>query len=281
MNKVGKHILDIGLYLVVFFMLQLVVTYAVNISSLLYNGMDLGTAVQYLQAHSLLSTMTVIIISAVSAVLTIVLFMWLRWTPMSASYIRSKPWITLFWVVLLALGAILPSTWMLEQMEIEVPSAVERMLTALMGNRWGYVAVGILVPIAEEVVFRGAILRTLLQLFARRSAWIAIVVSALLFGLAHGNMAQFPHAFLMGLLLGWMFVRTGSIVPGIVLHWVNNSTIFILYNVIPNSANAKVIDIFGGSQRAVWMALLFSLCIFLPALFQLSKRLKKADETVL
>lgn len=258
-------------------MLQMLVTYLVSILSLLHNGMDFGTALHYLQSHRVFSSTTVIATSAVSSVLTIVLFMGLKWTPVARSYVRSKPWVALFWVVLLSLGTIIPSAWLLEQMEVEVPSGLERMLNALMGNRWGYLSVGILVPIAEETVFRGAVLRTLLQLFRGRTAWLSIILSALIFGLAHFNMAQLPHAFLMGLLLGWMYVRTNSIVPGIVLHWVNNSTIFMVYNLIPSSANGNLIDIFGGSQQAVWMSLLFSLCIMLPALFQLSRRLKKAD----
>ena len=276
MSKITKGIFDAIWYLIVFVLIQLFVTYAVNLSSLMIHEMPFSAALKYVLAHPILDSTTVIITSAISSVLTILLFVWCKWTLVSRSYVRSKPWIVLFWVVLLALGTIIPSIWMLEQIDVEVPTAVGRMLTALMGSQWGYLAVGILVPIAEEVVFRGAILRTLQKVFS--NSWVAICISALIFGLAHGNMAQLPHAFLMGLLLGWMYVRTNSIVPGVVLHWVNNSVVFIMYNLMPNSADEKLIDMFGGNQRAVWLSLLFSLFIFFPALFQLIKRLKKADE---
>ena len=126
-------------------------------------------------------------------------------------------------------------------------------------------------------LYRGAILRKLLELFHSRMYWWAIVLSALLFGVVHGNMAQGLHAFLLGLLLGWMYWRTNSIVPGIVLHWINNTVAFVLYNLIPGAEDARLVDIFGGDQRSVYLALAFSLCIFLPSLYQLTIRLKKEE----
>ena len=60
---------------------------------------------------------------------------------------------------------------------------------------WGYVALGMMVPIAEEIVFRGAILRVLQNALGERKRWIAIVISALIFGIIHFNLAQGLHAF--------------------------------------------------------------------------------------
>ena len=46
------------------------------------------------------------------------------------------------------------------------------------------------------------------------------MISAAIFGLAHANVAQFVNALLLGLLLGWMYYRTKSLVPGILLQLV-------------------------------------------------------------
>jgi membrane protease YdiL (CAAX protease family) len=129
-----------------------------------------------------------------------------------------------------------------------------------------------LAPLAEELVFRGAILRALLRW--HKNAWVGIAISAVLFAIIHMNPAQMPHAFFVGLLLGWMYYRTDSIVPGVVFHWVNNSVAYVLYNLYPDPS-LKLVDILGGQQQSVWMALGFSLLIFLPALFQMNLRLKK------
>jgi hypothetical protein len=82
-----------------------------------------------------------------------------------------------------------------------------------------------------------------------------------------------PHAFLIGLLLGWMYWRTDSIVPGVVYHWVNNTVAYVMYNLYPNP-DLTLVELFGSEQK-VLMALGFSLLIFLPSLFQLNQRLAK------
>ena len=152
----------------------------------------------------------------------------------------------------------------------------------ILSNRWGYLAIGLLAPLSEEIVLRGAVLRSLLEkpLLTGRSErvniWTAITISAFFFALIHMNPAQMPHAFVIGLLLGWMYWRTGSILPGVAYHWANNSMAYILYNIYPNP-DLKLIDILGSEQR-VLMALGFSLLILVPAIYQLNMWMKRADE---
>lgn len=80
-----------------------------------------------------------------------------------------------------------------------------------------FLYVGILAPIVEELMFRGAIFDTLLP-FGRR---FAMVSSALLFGLFHGNLIQIPFAFLVGLVLAYVRSEYGMIWC-IALHFINN-----------------------------------------------------------
>ena len=95
-----------------------------------------------------------------------------------------------------------------------------------------------------------------------------------MFALVHANPAQMPHAFLMGWLMGWLYMRTGSIVPGGVFHWSNNTVAYLRSVAYPGD-DMKLVDIFGGNETAVVMSVVFSLCIFLPALFQLNIWTKK------
>ena len=83
-----------------------------------------------------------------------------------------------------------------------------------------------------------------------------------------------PHALLIGLLLGWMYWRTGSILPGMAYHWANNSAAYVIYNVYPNP-DIRLIEIFKTSTN-VYMALGFSLLIVLPALYQLHCWMRRA-----
>lgn len=220
-----------------------------------------------------------IVESSVASVAVIILFFAMRWTPFTRAYMQSRPWGVFFWIVVASLGAIIPSVWLQEQMPT-LPNVLEQEFDGILTNRWGYLAVGILAPIGEEMVFRGAILRALLNRTAasatnaQPSPVMPIFISALLFALIHMNPAQMPHAFLIGLLLGWIYWRTGSILPTILFHWVNNTTAYVVYNLFPQSQDMELIDLFG-SERTVILSVVFSLLILFPALFQLHLRMKR------
>ena len=76
-------------------------------------------------------------------------------------------------------------------------------------------------PIAEEIGFRGILLGGLLK--TRCRPWLAILISAIAFGLLH----KFPMAFfgsiIFGIIVGWLYWRTGSIIPCVIVHIANNS----------------------------------------------------------
>lgn len=80
-----------------------------------------------------------------------------------------------------------------------------------------------LVPaVLEELFFRGA----LQGLLRPCGSSAAIFGPALLFALLHLNLAQGITAFVCGVFLGWLTERTGSILPGMLLHLVNNTIAF-------------------------------------------------------
>ena len=212
--------------------------------------------------------------TGVIGLLTIVIFLWTRYAEVSPTWLRTRPWTVLSWSVIAALGALIPSAWIQEQMP-ELPNIAEQEFGTIMGTPWGYLVIGLLAPLSEEIVLRGAILKELLK-SEKLSTWTAIAISALFFALVHMNPAQMPHAFIIGLLLGWMYYRTGSILPGVAYHWANNSVAYVMYALYPDP-DMKLIDIFKGSEQHVYMALGFSLLILLPALYQLHLWMRRAS----
>ena len=213
-----------------------------------------------------------IVMMTLASVVIIALFLMAKWAVVSPNWIRTRPWSVICWSAVAALGLLIPSMWFQEQMP-ELPNVAEDLFNGLISSPWGYVVIGLMAPFAEEIVFRGAILRALLKW--NENQWIGISISAALFALVHMNPAQVPHAFLIGWLLGWMYYRTGSIIPGMVYHWVNNSAAFavghILGSVYTNVEDLTLRDLFGSN---VWLAVVFSLLILLPAIYQLQLRLK-------
>ena len=80
-------------------------------------------------------------------------------------------------------------------------------------------------PIAEDICFRGILLGGLLKMRCR--PWIAILITALAFSLAHVYGMQLVGTLSFGIIVGWLYWRTGSIIPCLIIHIVNNSIAFI------------------------------------------------------
>ncbi len=81
--------------------------------------------------------------------------------------------------------------------------------------------------ISEEAGFRGVMQTMLLKAVTPGKA---IAVSSLLFAAAHFSFFGFPYLFLVGLLLGWVRHRTGSIYPGIIIHAAHNAVVVFYFN---------------------------------------------------
>jgi len=81
----------------------------------------------------------------------------------------------------------------------------------------------ILAPIMEELLFRGLILEGLLRTYSPEKA---IVFSSIIFGVIHFNPAQILSATLMGIFLGWLYYRSKSLAPSIIVHFANNFLAF-------------------------------------------------------
>ena len=77
----------------------------------------------------------------------------------------------------------------------------------------------VVVPIAEEVLFRGIVLKRVWKQFDRK---MGIICSAVLFGAIHFNLVQFVYAVLLGALLAGIVVKTGSISLAVVGHAAAN-----------------------------------------------------------
>lgn len=276
MNKNLKAALDILLFVVVFFLIQYVITVLTGIIGMLASGSSWKAAGEaFIHGNFNLTSNMLVIATVLSSVFTACLFAKLRWTPVSRHWLREKPVGVLFWAALAALGSILPSEWLVEQMQHTMPEAQEKLFEQIMAQPIGYISIGIVAPLAEEMVFRGAILRKLLGRFGEKWHWVAILISAVIFGAVHGNIPQFVHAALIGLLLGWMYYRTGSILPGVLLHWVNNTVAYVMFNAMPQMADGKLIDIFHGSTKMVTLSIIFSMFILIPSILQLQARMKK------
>ncbi len=86
---------------------------------------------------------------------------------------------------------------------------------------------GILAPFAEELFFRGVIY----QWFRHRwGFWIGSLLSSLLFAVLHGDLTVGTVAFLLGMVMAWIYERSQSLWAAVIIHVINNSSkILLLY----------------------------------------------------
>lgn len=105
---------------------------------------------------------------------------------------------------------------------IPMPDSVARFFDSLFTNDiFSIIMITVAAPILEETLCRGIVLKGLLQHYPSRSA---IIYSALFFALIHLNPWQSIPAFFAGLFLGWIYYKTKSVIPGMIVHAVSNTT---------------------------------------------------------
>jgi len=142
---------------------------------------------------------------------------------------------------------------------------------------WTYIlsmlSVALITAIGEEFFFRAIIQRLFIKML--RNVHVAVVVSALVFALVHGDYYGMFSRIFMGLVLGYIYVCTGNIWHSILFHFLNNGLIITYYWLAGKGMNVQGISEYGydGSGRWVALALLVALTVF--AFTQLRKYIRQ------
>jgi membrane protease YdiL (CAAX protease family) len=87
-----------------------------------------------------------------------------------------------------------------------------------------FVVVAFVAPVVEELTYRGLGF----GLLAPYGVWVAILLTGLLFGAAHGLVVALPVLTIFGIVVAWLRARTESVYPGMVLHGAFNGTALLL-----------------------------------------------------
>ncbi|NDV82201.1 CPBP family intramembrane glutamic endopeptidase [Bacteroides sp. 51] len=172
------------------------------------------------------------------------------WSPVSGIYLVFT---TLIWlasiIILEHLFSLLP----------EIPNLLKSDFDTLQSGWLGILSIALFGPILEELMFRGAIMRALLKKYNPTKA---IILSALIFGIIHFNPAQIVAGAILGLLLGWIYYKTASLIPCILIHILNNSLSVYLNLKYPDVEYAK--DLFTGNTYSI--VLIAAIIIFVGSI---------------
>ncbi len=121
--------------------------------------------------------------------------------------------------------------------KIAYPTTVEQLITY-------YVVIAFSAGVCEEFLFRGAIMPS----FEREGYVPALVFSAFLFALMHMSLLSLPGTFFLGITIGLVVIKTGSLLAGVLYHILNNFfavTYMYIYSMSPMDSSAESSFILG------------------------------------
>lgn len=151
----------------------------------------------------------------------------------------------LYFLVTTAL-TLLPEAWLESYSEASEGINTESLV--------GVIAVAVVAPIVEEFIFRGLVMNRLSRVMP---GWLAVVLSAAVFGACHGHPVWFAYAFVLGAVFGFIDLRAGSIWPSILGHVAFNA-IGQVFTFIPETEE--------GTEVVIAMGVLLVVGIIIPIL---------------
>ena len=171
---------------------------------------------------------------------------------------------------LLAVLGMLGLAFLLDPLNLIMPEPSEELKAAMQMLADGPIAISLLctavfAPFFEEWLFRGIVLRGLL---GKIKPFWAILISSIVFGLFHMNLWQAIPAVLMGLMLGYVYWRTGSLKLTMLMHCANNTLSILMMNVHGADAADTLYDlipnklVYAGIAAVAAVALVASIMYF-------------------
>lgn len=226
MKKYLKMIGNVLLYLLIYFLLQGVFGLILGIAIVLIKG---ASSEKVIQNTALKYTYVAV---AGAAVLSVIIY-FLMFKDKEEGFIerckfkkvKSKDILN---VVLLglSLGSMSISFIYLTQNIFTGYKQVSDNMSAGMDSILGIIAVIVLIPIFEEILFRGLVFN---EFKKNVNLVVSIILQAAIFAIAHGNMAQAIYTFILGLMASLVYIWTKSIISNMLLHITFNlSGTFIL-----------------------------------------------------
>ncbi len=170
----------------------------------------------------------------------------------------------------------------LENMMRGIEEAVEKMVLAFVSQTEWYALVvnlfmiAVVPAVGEELIFRGILQRKLGQWF--RNTHVAVIVTAFIFSAIHMQFFGFLPRFFLGMVLGYMFVWSGSLWLPMFAHFVNNGLAVVVAWLHASGYIADDMDSFGNLNQTPSQLLLITLMAFavIALLWFLNKKVNPA-----
>lgn len=153
------------------------------------------------------------------------------------------------------LNSLIPLPQVLVDLEQQQTQMIETFLKSDFNIMLAIFHVALVPAICEEILYRGFALRLLQR---TKTIWVSILITGIIFGLYHLRLSQFIPLALIGIFLGWITVRSGSIIPAVIAHFVNNAFSVTLVKFMPDSPLSSSVP----EMPPLWLAFLSIVFVF-------------------
>lgn len=136
---------------------------------------------------------------------------------------------------------------------------------------WAIMTTIVAAPILEEVLFRGILQQSLTE---KLGGWRGVLAASAVFGIVHVIPQQMINAFFIGIILGYIYIKTRSLVPVILIHAINNVIAFIQMIIFGDDEVATIRQMVH-NDVIYWIVYGVFCVIFVIAIFNLWQQLRK------
>lgn len=203
-------------YLFLFILSQTLVSVVYTLTIQLYSMLNPGIQIDLLALVMACTDQISIVSGAITLVVLAAFFLLRRKNPLKETGFRFAHGryvflgcgiAPVFYTAVTIVLGLLPEAWLEDYAEASAALNQEGILVVI--------ATVIIAPVVEEVIFRGLILSRLSRALP---GWLAVLISALLFGVCHGQIVWVAYAFVLGVVFGFLSLRARSIWPSLVAH---------------------------------------------------------------
>lgn len=210
-------------YLLLFLLSQLLVSLVITVAVCLFCMLETGSIDPLLLTEQIYAySAQISLISNLIVLAVLAIFFLIRHkSPLTETgLVKTPPRLTaaggalalLLYVLVILILSALPESWM--------ESYAEASSYLSDTGALAFLSTALIAPLTEEVIFRGLIQSRLSRVMP---GWLAVLLSALLFGLCHGQPVWMGYAFLLGLVFGFIALRARSVLPTVAAHVVFNT----------------------------------------------------------
>lgn len=136
---------------------------------------------------------------------------------------------------------------------------------------WALAVLVAAAPVLEELLCRGVVLGALRARYGAVAAWL---VSALFFGVLHLQPVLVINAFVIGLILGYVYIVTDSLWATMILHALNNAVAYLL--LLTGHGDAMLSDLVGGT--VYWIVYAGAVVVTLLSAWMAARTLRRMNE---